>query len=145
MIYFLAGLPNTEYNLIQQVFALYEDGKLVKVPKAKLGMIDMKLDCRGSNFKVLRNLDIPTINDVLNKVINKEIEFTSLGSTCKEIKKIRSLKDEFVRLVGASSWEAAQESYPGYANEGIFKWKFEGIPFSKDMPAMVSFCQKAMR
>ncbi len=86
MIYFLAGLPNTEYNLIQ-VFALYEDGKLVKVPKAKLGMIDTKLDCRGSNFKGLRNLDMPTINDLLSKVINKELEFASLGSTCKEIKK----------------------------------------------------------
>ena len=36
MIYFLAGLQNTEYNLIQHVFALYEDGKLVKVPKAKI-------------------------------------------------------------------------------------------------------------
>ena len=68
-------------------------------------MIDTKLDCRGSNFK---GLDIPNINDVLSKVINKEIEFISLGSTCKEIKKIRSLKDEFVRLVGASSWEAVK-------------------------------------
>ena len=145
MIYFLAGLPNTEYNLLLQVFALYEDGKLVKVPKAKLGMTDTKLDCRGSNFKGLRNLDMPTINDVLSKIINKEIGFASLGSTCKEIKKIRSLKDEFIRLVGASSWEAAQESYPGYANEGILKRKFEGIPFAKDMPAMVSFCQKAMK
>ena len=51
-------------------------------------MIDTKLDCRGSSFKGLRNLDIPTINDVLNKIINKEIEFASLGSICKEIKKI---------------------------------------------------------
>ena len=50
-------------------------------------MIDTKLDCCGSNIKGLRNLDIPTINDVLSKVINKEIEFISLGSTCKEIKK----------------------------------------------------------
>ena len=70
---------------------------------------------------------MPSINDILSKIINKEIGFASLGSTCKEIKKIRSLKDEFIRLVGASLWEAAQESYPGYANKGILKRKFEGI------------------
>ena len=66
------------------------------------------------------NLDVPTINDILNKIINKEIEFAFLGSICKE-KKIRSMKDEFVRLVGASLWEAAQHYCSGYANEGIEK------------------------
>ena len=145
MIFFLAGLPKSEYDLLQQVFTLYEDGKLVKVPKTKLGMLDTKMDCKGSNFKGLRNLDTSTINNVLTKLISKEIEFTALGAACKEIKNIRALKDEFVRLVGASSWEAAEEAYPGYANESVLKRKFNGIPFAKDMPAMVSFCQKAMR
>ena len=145
MIFFLAGLPKSEYDLLQQVFMLYEDGKLVKVPKAKLGMLDTKMDCKGSNFKGLRNLDTHTINTVLTKIISKEIEFTALGAACKEIKNIQALKDEFVRLVGASSWEAAKEANPGYANESVLKRKFNGIPFAKDMPAMVSFCQKAMR
>lgn len=145
MIYFLAGLPNSQYKLLQQVFHLYENGKLMKVRKAKLGMLDTKLDCKGSNFKGLGNLDMNTINDILTKLVNKEIQFTALGAACKEIKKVQALKDEFVQLVGASSWEAAEKAYPGYANESVFKRKFDGIPFSKDMPAMVSLCQKATR
>ena len=64
----------TDYNLLLQVFALYEDGKLVKVPKAKLGMTDTKMDCRGSNFKGLWNLNMPTINDVLGKIISKKLD-----------------------------------------------------------------------
>ena len=134
--------------VFQNLNTTYFNKYLRYMKMAKLGMLDTKMDCKGSNFKGLRNLDTHTINTVLTKIISKQIEFTALGAACKEIKNIWALKDEFVRLVGASSWEAAEEAYPGYANEFILKRKFNGIPFAKAMPAMpamVSFCRKAMR
>ena len=145
MIFFLASLPNETYKVLQDVYQQYESGKLVKVPKSKCSTADVKLDCRGSNFKGLRNLDNNIVTDVLRKVANKDIPFTAIGSHCKEIKNMRQLKEEFTRLVGASSWENAQELYPEFASEAVFERKFKGIPFTKDMPAMVNFCQKAMR
>ena len=145
MVFFLASLSNDAYKALQDVYSLYEDGKLVKVPKSKLGTMDSKLDCRGSNFKGLRNLENNTVTDLLKKVASKEIPFTSIASVCKELKNKQKLKEEFVRLVGATSWEEAEELYPEYANENVLERKFKGIPFAKDMPSMVHFCQKAMR
>ena len=55
---------------------------------------------------------------------------------------MRQLKEKFV---GASSWENARELYPEFAREAVLERKFKGIPFTKDMPAMINFCQKAMR
>ena len=145
MIFFLASLPNETYKVLQEVYQQYEGGKLVRVPKSKCSSADVKLDCRGSNFKGLRNLDNHIVTDILKKMANKDIPFTTIGSYCKEIKNMRQLKEEFTWLVGASSWENAQELYPEFASESVLERKFKGIPFTKDMPAMTNFCQKAMR
>ena len=65
MVSFLASLPNNYYKLLQEIYQLYEDGKLVEVPKAKYCTGDTKLDCRGSNFKGLRNLDLGSVSNLL--------------------------------------------------------------------------------
>lgn len=95
MIFFLASLPNETYKVLQEVYQQYEGGKLVRVPKSKCSSADVKLDCRGSNFKGLRNLDNHIVTDILKKMANKDIPFTTIGSYCKEIKNMRQLKEEF--------------------------------------------------
>ena len=124
---------------------MYEDGKVVKVPRAKYCIGDTKLDCRGSNFKGLRNLDMGCISDLLIQIKQGELPFMSLNNKCKEIKKLRQLKAEFVRLVGVSSWEQAQDEHPDFASEEKLRLKFLALPFTKDMPAMIGYCQKALR
>ena len=145
MVFFLASLPIGDYKQLQEIYQLYEDGKLVKVPKAKYGIGDTKLDCRGSNFKGLRNLDTPCVTNLLSQLKTGELPFMSLNCRCKEIKKLRQLKAEFVRLVGGSSWEQAKEEHPDFASNEKLQQKFLALPFTKDMPAMVAYCQKALR
>ena len=72
MIFFLASLPNETYKVLQEVYQQYEGGKLVRVPKSKCSSADVKLDCQGSNFKGLRNLDNHIVTDILKKVANKD-------------------------------------------------------------------------
>lgn len=143
MIFYLASLPNKEYQTLQAIFAAYEKGELVKVPKSKTG-IASKMDCRGSNFKGLRNLNLPTVSALLDRIDNRNLALTRLSGECKDIKKLRQLKAEFVRQVGVGSWEQAAE-YPAFATEEELRQKFLSLPFEKDMPAMVGYCQRAVR
>ena len=69
----------------------------------------------------------------------------SLNSKCQDITKLRQLKAEFARLVGASSWEHAQDEHPDFTSDEKLQLKFLALPFPKDMPAMIAYCQKATR
>ena len=135
MIFFFYNLPNDAFGILQEIYQLYEACKLAKVPRSKCGASKTKLDCRGCNFKGLHNLDVTTVVSLLEEVKSGMLPFMSLNSACKEIKKLCQLMAEFVRLVGASSWEDTQDKFPEFADEGKLKYKFIGMPFSRDMPA----------
>ena len=123
---------------------MFEEGQLVKIPKSKMG-IASKMDCRGSNFRALHSLEEEVVSDLLKQVQQKELPFSKLGAACKELKKLRLLKKEFVRQVGVETWDDATHLYLTFADEDKLRQKFLSLPFEKDMPAMVSYCQKAIR
>jgi hypothetical protein len=52
MVFFLAGLLNNYYKFLQEIYQLYEDGNLVRVPKAKYCIGDTYTLSQGS-FQLL--------------------------------------------------------------------------------------------
>ena len=50
MIFFLAGLSKKSYDVLREIFRLYEENTLGKAPKMKKDRL-AKRDCKGSNFK----------------------------------------------------------------------------------------------
>jgi hypothetical protein len=54
MVFFLVSLPNNYmyYKLLQEIYQLYEDGNLVRVPKAKYCIGDTYTLSQGS-FQLL--------------------------------------------------------------------------------------------
>ena len=54
MIFFLAGLSKKSYTVLKEIFRLYEENTLGKVPRAKKDALT-KRDCKGSNFKGKNN------------------------------------------------------------------------------------------
>ena len=75
MIFFLASLPNESYEILLEVFKMFEEGQLIKIPKSKMG-IASKMDRRGSNFRVLRGLEMDVVSDLLTQVQRKELPFS---------------------------------------------------------------------
>ena len=141
MIFFLASLPVATYNTLQDIFKMYEDEYLTK-SKNKKGQA-VKPDCKGSNFRGLRNLEEDMVDELLKQVHNQSLPIQKLNTRCHEIKRIRELKKKFVDLVGLSTWEEAQAQFPEFATEDKIKEKF--ISLSKDIQPLVEYCQKAMR
>ena len=140
MIFFLATLPSSDYSVLQQIFQLYEESYKRKPSKSS---IPTKADCKGSNFRGLRNLDIKTVSFLLNEVANQSLPLQNLNARCQEIKKVQGLKKKFSELVGVSSWEEAQESYPEFANEQKLKHKFLSS-YQKNIQLLEDYCKKAM-
>ena len=103
------------------------------------------MDCRGSYFRALRGLEEEVVSDLVKQVQQKELPFSKLGAGCKELKKLCLLKKEFARQVGVETWDDATHLYPTFADEDKLRQKFLLLPFEKDMPPMVSYCQKAIR
>ena len=69
MIFLLATLPVAEYSVLKKIFKSSN-----------------KADCKGSNFRGLRNLDNQTVSSSLNEVANESLPLQSLNNKCKEIK-----------------------------------------------------------
>ncbi len=90
-------------------------------------------------------MGIPTVSALLKRINNRELPLARLGGECKDIKKLRQLKAEFARQVGAGSWEEAVQEYPAFATEEKLRQKFLALPFEKDMPAIVAYCQRAIK
>ena len=65
MIFLLAGLPTESYKILQQIFTIYEEQKSKHAAQSE---VRAKPDCRGSNFRELRNLKSSVIHSVLLKV-----------------------------------------------------------------------------
>ena len=65
MILFLASLPPAAYTALQAVYRKYEEAK--KTTKHS------KPDCRGSNFRELRNLDSTTVQTMLQQVATGDL------------------------------------------------------------------------
>ena len=116
---------------MQDVFKQYEE----EISRSKS-------DCKGSNFRGLRNLNMEIVSSLLRQIINKNLPLKQLNTKCQEIKKIETLKKKFVQLVGELNWEEAQKKYPEFAIEDKLKEKFLS---TKQMHLFEDYCKKAMR
>lgn len=146
MIFFLAGLPQENYEKLLQVFSLYEAGKLCKLPKTKQGLLSGTAECAPSNFKGLRNLSEEIISDILDKVVAKKNEFKKIGLECRKVKEMKKMKEVFSSQTGVKDWSAAQKSFPYHATDDKLL-PFAGKAFnSKDQPStdFLAFCRKAI-
>ena len=94
MIFFLASLPPPTYETLLKIFRKYKGEK--KQPAKPT-----KPDCRGANFRELRNLDSNTVHNLLEKVEAEEMSLSSLNAECKRLKKMRQLKETIASEVGA--------------------------------------------
>lgn len=106
MIFLLANLPVATYKTLQDIFKMYEDEYLTKSRNKQAQAV--KPDCKGSNFRGLRNFEEKTADDLLKQVHNQSLPIQKLNTRCHEIKRIRKFKKKFVNLVGLSTWKEAQ-------------------------------------
>lgn len=146
LIFFLAGLGKENYVKLTQIFQLFEDGKLCKLPKSKQGLMSGRAECASCNFKGLRGLPEDVVTDLLDKVIKKEIGLKKLNMECKKLKDMKNMKLEFVKQTGLKTWNEAQQKFPYYATEDRFA-QFAGKAFdSKNSPSsdFLVYCRKAI-
>ena len=74
-----------------------------------------------ANFRELRNLDDETVSTLLEQVEDEEFSLSHLNKTCKRLKKISKLKQQFAKKVGVTSWEEAEQQYPLFATEAALE------------------------
>ena len=143
MIFHLAALPKQTYDTLLQIFDEFESSKLQVKKKSAFSY---KPDCPGSNFRELRNLDDETVCTLLEQVRDEELPLSHLNKTCKRLKKISKLKQQFAQEVGVKSWEEAEEQYPLFATEAALE-RFVKAPklAGPVLAAFQQYCSRAIR
>lgn len=114
-IFFLASLSTHCYQLLLKIFSGFENCNIKgqKVPRSKKGAeATQKLDCRGTLFKCLRNLDEAIRQDLMQNVVEKKFSFQELSSTASRVKQLKEVQCSFMRSVGVTDWAQACSRYP---------------------------------
>lgn len=108
--------------------------------------IQAKPDCRGSNFRELRNLDSSTVHSLLVKVRDGHLSLNFLNKECKRVKRMLKLKQVFASEVGANSWEQAAQAYPRHATEAALERFLAPAKLSgPTLTAFQQYCSRAVR
>ena len=136
MIFTLASLPPASYTALQQVYRKYEE---TKKPTTRVA----KPDCRGSNFRELRNLDEATVLSMLQRVATDDMMLNELNQKCKMLKSLVKLKEAFKTEVGVHSWEEAAQKYPDFASEASLA-RFSGKLEGPTLLAFQHYCRSAI-
>lgn len=138
MILSLASLPSPTYELLLKIFRKYENEK-------KQSGKPTKPDCRGANFRELRNLDNETVHNLLSKVEAEEMPLSALNTESKRVKKMRKLKESFANEVGVGSWEEASTKFPSFATEQNLERYLSSSKLSGPvLAAFEQFCKRAI-
>ena len=66
-----------------------------------------KTVCKASGFKEIRSLSAEDQHEILDKCINKEIEFAKINSEGVHFKRMKEVQLAFMDGVGVSQWEDA--------------------------------------
>ena len=143
MIFHLAALPKQTYDTLLRIFDQFESSKLQTKKKAAS---NYKPDCPGANFRELRNLDETVVSTLLEQVEDEEFSLSHLNKTCKRLKKIAKLKQQFAKEVGVTSWEEAEQQYPLFATEAALE-RFVKAPklAGPVLAAFQQYCSRAIR
>ena len=136
MIFFLATLPPASYALLQKVYRKYEEAKKTSTRHAKP-------ECRGSNFRELRNLEESTVFSMLQRVANDDMMLNELNHECKRVKSMLKLKEAFKNEVGEHTWEEAAQKYPDFATESRLV-RFSGKLEGPTLLAFQQYCRSAI-
>ena len=146
-LYFLASLPEEEYEVLQSIFEKYEmcDLKGQKLSRSQKGTNSSTLDCKPSNFKCLRGLEDATRLSLLKQVSEGELSFRELASFCQYAKKMSEVQKRFLMYHSLTSWEDAKKTFPHHATQQALE-PFVAMNFSKGTmpPAFVQFCKSAL-
>lgn len=94
----------------------------------------------------LRGLDEESVHDLLQNVKDKKLSLMKLNETCRELKKLQTLRKLFVKEVGSISWEEAVAKFPHYTTDDQLK-QFLNITVRNDAtpPSFLHHCQKALK
>ena len=149
MIFFLASLPEDDYQLFINIVKLFQkcEMKGQKLSKATRKKIETEmLDCKGLHFKPLRGIQPVVRSKFLQQLSSKEISFTELASMCRQHKQLDEVKKQFQKYLNLPSWEEATRRYAGYATEEKLKPYF-GLPFKQGSvpPSFAAFCEQAKK
>ena len=71
-----------------------------------------KLDLKGSNFKLMRGLDISTVTSLLKQLTKEELSIPEMAKECKKVKSLRDLQKAFIDEPGVKTWKKAEEKFP---------------------------------
>ena len=89
MIFLLSALTTQDYNILCDIFKKFECAKLSSKSKATM---KSRPDCKGSNFRGLRNLEADVVSDILQQVSDGSLPLQKLNAKCQEIKKLKEIK-----------------------------------------------------
>lgn len=143
MVYLLAGLPSESYKILREIFEKYEQGSKLNTKKPGT---QAKPDCRGSNFRELRNLDNSAVHALLVRVRDGDLPLSQLSKEAKQKKQMHKLKQTFACEVGAESWEQATQAYPHYATEaGLMRFLTAPKLTGPTLVAFQQYCSRAVR
>ena len=91
--------------------ASYAEGG-IKSQSCPRGSMGKKLDLKGSNFKLMRGLDISTVTSLLKQLMKEELSIPEMAKECKKVKSLRDLQKAFTDETGVKTWKEAEEKFP---------------------------------
>ena len=141
----MASSDRESYSNLLHVFNAYSEGKVKKqvIPKTKQGIDNIELDCKGANFKCLRNLSKEDTVKMLDNVATGKLSFGEMAAECHIIKQRRIIREQFMEKQGISDWEEAKNNFPKYTSDSALD-QFLDVPFNKACPQVfLDYCRRA--
>ena len=146
-MFFMSALPEDEYSLLLQLFDRYEkcelkDQRLSKASRKRC--ISTKLDFKGLNLKPLRGLEPEKRKELLLQLVDQQISFVELSTTCRSLKRMTEVQQHFMQYLNLKSWEEAKKEYPQHTKDELLG-PFMGLIFKKENlpPSFTAFCKQA--
>ena len=144
MILFLASLPQDEYEILQEIFKKFEQCDLKEQTLTRTQRTKMsKLDCKGTYFKPLREVEEMTRKDLLKKIRDGDMSFGELTKACEYEKNMKKVQANFLNLLNADNWDEATKLYPEHTTKDSLA-PFLKLSFKPSAPpSFITFCQQA--
>ena len=145
MIFFLASLRVSAYNIVSKIFESYSEGKLKdqNIPRSKKGIKSIP-DLKGSTFKPFRGLDSETFISIMTDIKDLNSSIKEATVRCNDVKKLQKIQQSFMRVVNVASWNEATELYPRHCTpeklEPFKRLDFSGLKLPEQF---IQFCKSA--
>ena len=147
MIFYLAALPDTSFDILKDIYILYSKGKFKdqSISHSKKGTASKPPDLKASNFKCLRGIEPSVVNRLLTELKEKQISLREMSSECGSIKQLHKVQKAFVKGTNSSSWEDTRQKWSNYCTasqlEPYKKLNFSGSVLPEPF---LHFCQRVV-